>query len=53
MRVGRAYGHTGKVRYLYGHAFYHYRVINGSVYRIGVFTYWIDGREEVSIERCG
>lgn len=50
MRIGPPFGHTGKVVYQYGHAFYHFRVINGRAYRIGLFTFWIDGRKSVTVE---
>lgn len=51
MVISKRFGHTGKVKYQYGHAYYHYRMIGANVYKFGRFTYWIDGRTEISRER--
>lgn len=51
MEISERFGRTGKVVYQYGHAFYHYRTINGKKYRFGVFTHWIDGHKSYSRER--
>jgi len=53
MIIGGRFGHTGKIVYQYGHAFYHFRLIGTRVYRFGVFTHWIDGRREITRERVG
>ena len=51
MKISQRFGFTGKVKYQYGHAFYHYRTINGRTYKFGVFTHRIDGRKSYSRER--
>lgn len=51
MRISPRFGHTGKIKYQHGHAFYHYRVIGGEKYRFGVFTYWLDGKKDFTRER--
>lgn len=50
MKIGERFGHE-RVRYQYGHADYHYRLVGANVYRFGRFTYWIDGRTSVSREK--
>jgi len=50
MVISKRFGHTGKITYQYGHAFYHYRVINGKAFKFGVFTHWIDGHKSYSRE---
>lgn len=51
--IGEPFGHTKKITYQHGHAYYWFQMIGGTVYRIGEFTYWIDGRKEVTIDREG
>lgn len=51
MEISQRFGHTGKVTYQYGHARYHYRCINGTVYRFGRFVDWNDGSVSISRER--
>lgn len=51
VKISPRFGHSGKVKYQYGHAFYHYRVVNGALYKFGCFTYWVDGRISISREK--